>query len=192
MMAPFSGLKDWIRAQEISEPMDKYLDARKDEAKTLLSAPPDQSDKTKVSVMNISYLPRVWAPLLFPCGDKPLCGFCWQMARTLLAQLPESTRDNFDYLDSWLKIVCTSETADKSQLCAAWQSPPTDREQRRWMQQHMAGLNAVTSMLPSLAPANGGSSTDANEIFLKTLETVRTLKPPTDSKQYTPLERRRL
>jgi hypothetical protein len=161
VMAPSSGLKDWIRAQEIREPTDKYLDALKDEAKTLLPAPPDQSDETKVSVMNICYLPRVWAPY-FLAETSPYVA--WRMARTLLVQLPESARDNFDYLDSWLKIACTSETADKSQLCAAWQSPRTDREQRRWMQQHTAGLNAVTSMLPSPAPANGGLSTDAVEI----------------------------
>jgi hypothetical protein len=138
--------------------------------------------------MNLCYLPKVWAPY-FLAKTSPY--EAWQVAQTLLAQLPAADQDEFDYLESWLKIACTG--TKKSQLSAAWQNPYIVRDQRQWMQErHTANLNAVPSMMPPPAQTTGRLPIDANKIFLKTLETVWTLKPPTDNKQYTPLERRRL
>jgi hypothetical protein len=191
VMAPSSGLKDWIKTQDLYEPTDAYIKGLKDSDKMILAIPPVplNDDEEKVSVMTLCYLPRVWAPY-FLKETSPYDA--WLMSQKLLAQLPPAARPSFDYLEGWLKIACTG--TEKSQLCAAWQGPYMDREQRKWMQNHTASLNAVSSMLPNspALPPTGGPTLSANEIFLKTLETVQTLKPPTETKKYSPLERQRL
>jgi hypothetical protein len=191
VMAPSVGLKDWIKTQDLYEPTDDYIQGLKDGTKMILPVPPAplDDDAERVSAMTIRYIPRVWAPY-FLKETSPY--EAWRMSQRLLDQLPSADRPAFDYLEGWLKIACTG--ADKSQLCAAWQGPYMDREQRKWMQNHTASLNAVQSMLHQSAalPPGGGPTLSANEIFLKTLETVQTLKPPTENKKYPPLERQRL
>jgi hypothetical protein len=197
VMVPSAGLVPWLTLQSHHQPTDadlaplKGADAtsRTVETPTVEGGEDEDDDdaRPKVSVQNICYLPKAWAPyFLAPMAP-------WDALSTykqVLATMPTNVHDSFDYLHAWLTIACTHVTkANESILKAKWQSPHVDRRMIVWMQRHTQYVNAM----PMGSQATiAGATLDPQECFNKALETVAALKPTLEAKKYSTAELQRL
>jgi hypothetical protein len=190
-MVPSAGLVPWIKVQTWYQPKDAKLESLEDRIRMTISKPTTEEDKDKMSVQNVCFVIKAWAPYFL----APMLPWdALKVFRQLLQMIPAALRQSFDFLVLWLAIACTRDRSDGNEvlLRAKWHSPPTERRMIAWMQRRTLYLNAI----PATGFGGGpGPTLDPQECFTKALETVAALRPlskVTATKRYTPAELERL
>jgi hypothetical protein len=155
-----------------------------------IPGPTIQLEEDEVSVQNICFIPKVWAPYFL----APLSPYLALQTYSLLLQtIPPNLQNSFDFLGTWLSIACTHITAGaESILKSKWQNPPVERRMISWMQRHTLYVNDMPAAALGGSP---GLTLGPQECFNKALETVAALCPIPEAaatKKYTPAEMRRL
>jgi hypothetical protein len=190
VMVPSAGLVPWIKVQSRYQPhIDQINQLATGEARTIL-APTVERDEDEMSVQNICFVPKAWAPYFL----APLSP--WQALQTydrLMETIPPNLKSGFNFLGSWISIACThAPNETESILKAKWQNPPAERRMISWMQRRTLFVN---DMPATTAAANPGFTLDPQECFNKALETVAALRPVSEAmaaKKYTQAELQRL
>jgi hypothetical protein len=188
VMAPSPGLVPWLKIQARYRPDTEELMALDGRKAFTILRPAIDVDDDEVSVPKICFVPKAWAPYFL----APLSPYlAVQTFSFLLQTIPPNLHSSFDFLGTWLSIVCTHITAGaESMLKSNWQNPPAERRMISWMQRHTLYVNDM----PAVAlGGNPGLTLDPQECFNKALETVAALRPisvTAATKKYTQAERR--
>jgi hypothetical protein len=129
VMVPLAGLIPWLTPQNYHQPTNADLAILKDNADTTVGMPEiagnededEDPDCPQVSVQNICFIPKVWAPYYL----APLTPWeAYATYKELIATIPRRFHDSFDYLQAWFALAWVHTTgATESVLKAKWQSP---------------------------------------------------------------------
>jgi hypothetical protein len=170
-MVPSAGLVPWLTLQNHHQPTDLDLAILKgDSSGSMTMAMPEivggddedkDPDRPRVSVQNICFIPRAWAPYFL----APLTPWeAFARYKELIATIPKKYHDSFDYLHAWFAISCIHATrVTESILKAKWQSPHVDRRMIGWMQRHTQYVNAMS--MGATASTSTGPVLDPQECF---------------------------
>jgi hypothetical protein len=139
VMAPSPGLVPWLKIQTCYRPGTEELMALDGNEARTIPGPALELEEDVVSVQNICFVPKAWAPYFL----APLSPYLALQTYSLLLQtIPPNLQNSFDFLGTWLSIACTHlAPGTESRLKAKWQSPPSERRMISWMQRHTLYVN---------------------------------------------------
>jgi hypothetical protein len=194
----FVGLSSWIRPIALHEPSEAELDTLKNSADTTIAKPTVAGDEAKdkdpnhplVEVTILCFVPKAWAAhFLDQCSPH----VAYQRYKSLIATIPAGLREDFRYMEAWLKAACLQTAGtEESLMIAKWQAPVIDRKVNTWMERHTQYVNAVP--FGDLTPTTRASavSLDPQMCFDKAMDTIVALKPTPKAKKYSSSELQRL
>ncbi len=164
MVPSTAGLTTWMKPVALHEPSDAEIAVLKGVTQSTIPKPTVLGDETKdedpdhpmVEVTTLCFIPKAWGVYFL---DQCTPYEAYERYQALIATIPVALRDEFRYMESWLKAACVrSVPADESMLTAKWQAPVIDRKVNTWMERHTQYVNAVPFGMLGTPPQQPGTS----------------------------------
>jgi len=192
VMMPVGGLQPWITLAACGVPTNESLAASIGATGNFAGSTVTQGVGTGVwaNVAQLVYMPLAWVPYFL---NRMTPWDAHRRVAQLTASLPAANRHAAGYLQEWTQVMCSRGVApDESRLSARWQPAPTDRDAQEWLQKRLQNLVRTPAIV--IQPATGpvGVALDPMLAFNSAMETVKALKPTSDSKTYSVSELQRL